>query len=82
MAMMEETLTGLRIIKAFNGEKRMTEGFARTNHSFALLLRKVVRRRYLASPISEVIATMVLMVIMAYGGSLVLSGSDVLSGEA
>ena len=82
MAMMEETLTGLRIIKAFNGEKRMTEGFARTNHSFALLLRKVVRRRYLASPISEVIATMVLMVIMAYGGSLVLIGSDVLSGES
>jgi subfamily B ATP-binding cassette protein MsbA len=82
MAMMEETLTGLRIIKAFNGEKRMTEGFARTNHAFALLLRKVIRRRYLASPISEVIATMVLMVIMAYGGSLVLSGSDVLSGES
>jgi subfamily B ATP-binding cassette protein MsbA len=81
MAMMEETLTGLRIIKAFNGEKRMTEGFARTNHSFALLLRKVIRRRYLASPISEVMATMVLMVIMAYGGSLVLIGSDTLSGE-
>jgi subfamily B ATP-binding cassette protein MsbA len=82
MAMMEETLTGLRIIKAFNGEKRMTEGFARTNHAFALILRKVIRRRYLASPISEVMATMVLMVIMAYGGSLVLSGSDVLSGES
>lgn len=82
MAMMEETLTGLRIIKAFNGEKRMTEGFARINHAYALLLRKVIRRRYLASPISEVIATMVLMVIMAYGGSLVLGGSDVLSGEA
>ena len=81
MAMMEETLSGLRIIKAFNGEKRMTEGFTRTNHSFALLLRKVVRRRYLASPISEVIATMVLMVIMAYGGSLVLNGSDAMSGE-
>jgi len=80
MAKMEETLSGLRIIKAFNGEKRMTESFARTNQAFSLLLRKVVRRRYLASPISEVIATMVLMVIMAYGGSLVLSGSDVLSG--
>ena len=81
MAMMEETLSGLRIIKAFNGEKRMTEGFERTNQAFSLLLRKVVRRRYLASPISEVIATMVLMVIMAYGGSLVLGGSGALSGE-
>jgi len=82
MAMMEETLSGLRIIKAFNGEKRMTEGFERTNQAFSLLLRKVVRRRYLASPISEVIATMVLMVIMAYGGSLVLGGSGKLSGES
>jgi subfamily B ATP-binding cassette protein MsbA len=81
MAMMEETLSGLRIIKAFNGEKRMTEGFERTNQTFSLLLRKVVRRRYLASPISEVIATMVLMVIMAYGGALVLGGSGKLSGE-
>jgi subfamily B ATP-binding cassette protein MsbA len=81
MAMMEETLSGLRIIKAFNGERRMTEGFERTNQAFSLLLRKVVRRRYLASPISEVIATMVLMVIMAYGGSLVLGGSGKLSGE-
>ncbi len=81
MATMEETLSGLRIIKAFNGEKRMTESFERTNQAFSLLLRKVVRRRYLASPISEVIATMVLMVIMAYGGSLVLGGSDKMSGE-
>ena len=82
MALMEETLSGLRIIKAFNGEKRMTESFARTNHSFALLMRKVIRRRYLASPISEFIATIVLMVIMAYGGALVLGDSGALGGES
>jgi len=81
MAVLEETLTGLRIIKAFNGEQRMTEGFEKTNHRFALLIRKIVRRRYLASPISEVIATMVLMVIMAYGGSLVLQSEDIMGGE-
>lgn len=80
MAVLEETLTGLRIIKAFNGENQMTGGFKKTNHSFALLLRKVIRRRYLASPISEFIATIVLMVIMAYGGSLVLGGTSSLSG--
>jgi ABC-type multidrug transport system fused ATPase/permease subunit len=80
MAVLEETLTGLRIIKAFNGERRMTEGFENTNHRFALLMRKIVRRRYLASPISEVIATMVLMVIMAYGGSLVLQDTGAMKG--
>ena len=80
LALLEETLGGLRIIKAFNGEEQMRERFFNTNHRFALLIRKVVRRRYLASPISEVLATIALMVILAYGGSLVLSGYDKMDG--
>jgi subfamily B ATP-binding cassette protein MsbA len=82
LALLEETLGGLRIIKAFNGEKQMEERFFSTNHRFALLIRKVVRRRYLASPISEVLATMALMVILSYGGSLVLGGNDKMDGES
>jgi subfamily B ATP-binding cassette protein MsbA len=81
LALLEETLSGLRIIKAFNGEEKMTEKFAHTNNRFALLLRKVARRRYLAGPISEFLSTIVLMIIMAYGGSLVLSGGNHLTGE-
>ena len=82
LALLEETLGGLRIVKAFNGEEQMEKRFFSTNHRFALLIRKVVRRRYLASPISEVMGTMALMVIMAYGGSLVLGGSDAMNGES
>ena len=82
LSLLEETLGGLRIIKAFNGEEQMKDRFFSTNHRFALLIRKVVRRRYLASPISEVLATMALMVILAYGGSLVLGGGDVMTGES
>jgi len=82
LALLEETLGGLRIIKAFNGEEQMKERFFSTNHRFAILIRKVVRRRYLASPISEVMATMALMVILAYGGSLVLGGSKSIDGES
>ncbi len=82
LALLEETLGGLRIIKAFNAEEQMKERFFNTNNRFALLVRKVVRRRYLASPISEVLATIALMVILAYGGSLVLGGSDEMSGES
>lgn len=82
LALLEETLTGLRIIKAFNGEEQMKEKFFYTNHRFALLFRKVFRRRYLSSPISEFLATIVLMVIMAYGGSLVLSGQSSMTGES
>ncbi len=55
--------------------------FFNTNNKYALLFRKVIRRRYLASPLSEFLGTIVLMVIMAYGGTLVLSGDGNLSGE-
>jgi len=82
LALLEETLGGLRIIKAFIGEEQMKERFFTTNHRFALLIRKVVRRRYLASPLSEVMGTIALMVIMAYGGSLVLSGYDKMDGPS
>jgi subfamily B ATP-binding cassette protein MsbA len=81
LALLEETLSGLRIIKAFNGEERMTDKFSHTNNRFSLLLRKTIRRRYLASPLSEFLGTIVLMIIMAYGGSLVLSGGNNLTGE-
>jgi len=82
LALLEETLGGLRIIKAFNGEEQMKERFFDTNNRFSLLIRKVIRRRYLASPISELLATIGLMVIMAFGGALVLEGSDNLNGES
>jgi subfamily B ATP-binding cassette protein MsbA len=82
LALLEETLGGLRIIKAFNGEEQMKERFFNTNHRFALLIRKVVRRRYLASPLSEIMGTIALMVIMAYGGTLVLNGNDTMDGPA
>jgi subfamily B ATP-binding cassette protein MsbA len=81
MAQIEETLSGLRIIKAFNGEERMTRKFEETNQRFAKLSKWVFRRRYLASPISEFMATIVLMIIMAYGGSMVLGGKGGLTGE-
>lgn len=81
LALLEETLSGLRIIKAFNGEDKMKKKFFDTNNRFALLFRKVIRRRYLASPVSEFLGTIVLMIIMAYGGSLVLSGESNMTGE-
>jgi subfamily B ATP-binding cassette protein MsbA len=81
LALLEETLGGLRIIKAFNAEKQMEQGFVRTNQRFSLLIRKIVRRRYLASPLSEFLGTIALMLIMVFGGTLVLQGSDRLTGE-
>ncbi len=82
MSQLEETLSGLRIVKAFNGEAKMEAKFMEKNHRFALLMKRVARRRYLASPLSEFLGTIVMMVIMTYGGSLVLSGQAGLSGES
>lgn len=82
MAMLEETLGGLRIIKAFNGEKKMEKKFYFINDRFTRLLNKVMRRRYLASPISEFLGTIVLMIIMVFGGSLVLSGESKMTSES
>ncbi len=82
LSIIEETLSGLRIIKAFNGEEKMTTRFRSTNSLYTMIMTKVHRRRYLASPASEFLATLVLMVLMWYGGNLVLRGTGGLSSEA
>jgi len=81
LSILEETLTGMRIIKGFNGEETMESKFTDSTNKFARLLKKVMRRRYMASPISEWMGTIVLMTIMAVGGSMVLSGQEGISSE-
>jgi len=78
ISLLEETLSGLRIIKAFNGEDKMDEKFSRTNNNFSHILKKTMRRRYLASPLSEFLGTIILMVLLSYGGSMVLGDESVL----
>ncbi len=82
MAILEETLTGLRIIKGFNGEEPMEDKFQTANNKFAQLLKRVMRKRYLASPLSEWMGTIVLMTIMSIGGAMVLSGEYGMSSES
>ena len=81
ISVIEETLSGLRIIKAFNAEEHFKGVFGQTNNTFARLQKKVHRRRYLANPLSEFLSTTVMMVLMFYGGNLVLSGDSGLSSE-
>jgi subfamily B ATP-binding cassette protein MsbA len=81
LSMLEETLSGMRIIKAFNGEERMNERFESMNNLFTRLMIKLFRRRYLASPLSEFMGTIVMVVLTYYGGSLVLSNEGSLSSE-
>ena len=75
LSVVEETLTGLRIVKGFNAEEKMKAQFAESNERYAKVFKRVTRKAYLASPISEFLATIVVMVLMYVGGNLALQGA-------
>ncbi len=81
MSVIEETLSGLRIIKGFNGEKQMEEKFGQANSRFARLMKRIMRRRQLAGPLSEFMGTIVLMLLMIFGGWMVLSEEPRMTSE-
>jgi ATP-binding cassette, subfamily B, bacterial MsbA len=75
IALIEETLSGLRIIKAFNAEKSTNNRFIKMNEDFTNLSIRINRKRALASPISEFLGTIVILIIMVYGSNLILTKS-------
>ncbi|MDE6497945.1 MAG: ABC transporter ATP-binding protein/permease [Muribaculaceae bacterium] len=74
MANIEETLGGLRIIKAFNAEEKVRRRFRAENQVFYHLSNKVARRQSLAHPMSEFLGTAAIAIVLWFGGSLILSG--------
>ncbi len=82
LSIIEETLGGLRIIKAFNAEEKVTRRFDSNNNFYTRIMNKVYRRRYLANPSSEFLSTTAMMILMFFGGSLVLKNASTLSSEA
>lgn len=73
----EETLGGLRIIHAFTAEKSSADKFGALNQRHYKMMNRIARRRDLASPLSEFLGTLVMVVVMYFGGQLVLQpGSD------
>lgn len=76
MSQIEETLGGLRIIKAFNAEKKIQDRFARSNEKFRRLTNRIYRRQQMAHPMSEFLGTMTIVVVLWYGGSLILSNNS------
>jgi subfamily B ATP-binding cassette protein MsbA len=81
LSVVEETLTGLRIVKGFNAEEKMKTQFAESNEQYAKVFKRVTRKAYLASPISEFLATIVLMVLLYVGGNLAIHGSGNMTSE-
>lgn len=82
MSFLEETLSGLRVIRAFNAEKQMEGGFSQMNDRFTQTMNTITRRRYLASPLSEFMGAIVIVVLLIYGGNLVLNDKGSLSAAS
>ncbi len=73
LSIIEETITGLRIIKAFNAIDYSKKKFEKQNNSYAKVLLKVYRRRDSASPVSEFLSSFVIVVVLWFGGRMVLA---------
>lgn len=75
MSQLEETLGGLRIIKAFIAEDRMVSRFTNVSNELRKASNKVAVRQSLAHPLSEFLGTVMIMIVLWFGGSLILSDS-------
>ena len=73
MSQLDETLGGLRIIKAFIAERKMSERFAKINNGFRDAMNAMVIRQSSAHPMSEFLGTCVLVIVLWFGGSLILN---------
>jgi subfamily B ATP-binding cassette protein MsbA len=79
-SMIEETLGGVRIIKAFSAEKLIRLKFFRENREYTRIMNKVYRKTDLASPLTETLVSIVLAIIMYLGGQLAAGNLHVLDG--
>jgi subfamily B ATP-binding cassette protein MsbA len=81
LSVLEETLSGMRVIKAFNAEKKMQQRFFSLNSFYTLVMTKMYRRQYLATPISEFMGTAVVVIIIWFGGLLILDTNNTLTPQ-
>lgn len=81
LSVIDETLGGIRVIKAFNAQPYIMGKFRAQNNAYARTLRAMANSRDLASPISEFLGVGVVAGLLFYGGTLVLSGESELSAS-
>jgi subfamily B ATP-binding cassette protein MsbA len=81
LSFIEETLTGLRIIKGFNAESVIAEKFNNSTLSFRKLMTSVFHRQTLASPMSEFLGSATIIAILWYGGAEVINKTSALDSS-
>jgi len=82
LSQIEEMIGGLRVIKAFNAEKHISEKFEKDNEDYTKLMNHINRIRFLASPLSEFLATVAVVIILCFGGTMILATDSTFSSEA
>jgi subfamily B ATP-binding cassette protein MsbA len=82
LSMIEETISGLRIIKAFNSIDFADKRFRNTNQDYNRLMIRLYRKRDLASPLSEFLSVCVVTIVLWYGGRLVFTPGNYLDAAA
>lgn len=81
LSQIEESLGGLRVIKAFGAEKKVEDRFAQANEKFRKISNRLARKRQSAHPVSELMGTIIIAVVLCYGGNLIINGTDNLTGS-
>lgn len=81
LSTIEETLSGIRVIKAFNAERKQFKKFDTQNHELLAIKNKAIRKRDSASPVSEVLGVTAIVCVLWYGGRLVLNNTFLDPGD-
>ncbi len=81
LGLLEEAVSGIRIIKIFNAEKYINKKFDEQNNAQRVVFKKMWNRSDIASPLSEVLGIAAVAFIVLYGGNLIINGSGSLTGS-
>ncbi len=81
LSIIEETISGIRIIKAFNAQQYVREKFDQQNNKYRSVLKSMWNKRELASPISEFLGISIVVLVILYGGRLVLENQSELNAS-
>jgi len=82
LSQVEETLGGLRIIKAFNAQEKIENRFTKANDGYRSIVNKVNTRQQLAHPMSEFLGTILIVLVLWFGGTLILGGTSSISAPS
>ncbi len=82
LSIIEETLGGLRIIKAFIAEKKMEDKFVAVNDEYRKISMRVAIRQSSAHPVSEFLGTLMIVIVLWFGGYLIFSGNSPIDASA